>query len=77
MSKSKKFDLEDEDLLFLNAQLEWVQSSLRASQEAFIQDRSLTIRDVLTINPAYEEDIALCDRLIARVQEEIRDRGIG
>jgi hypothetical protein len=77
MSKSKKFDLEDKDLLFLDVQMQWVLDSLKAAQEVAIQDRSLTIQEVLTVNPTYEEDINLCDGLIARVQEEIRDRGIG
>jgi hypothetical protein len=70
----KQFDLSEEELTFLDTQLQRTRESLEEARTAIIGDRSLSVEELLRIDPSLVDDINTCDQLIVRIQKEIGER---
>jgi hypothetical protein len=72
--RMKQFDLSEEELTFLDTQLQRTRESLEEARTAIIGDRSLSVEELLRIDPSLVDDINTCDQLIVRIQKEIGER---
>jgi hypothetical protein len=72
-----QLELDEEDLVFLDVQLQFVRDSLENAREGVISDKSLSMKELLGVDAQATKWIDRCEVLLARVQKEKSDRGIG
>jgi D-ribose pyranose/furanose isomerase RbsD len=73
----EKFELSDEELEFLDTQLQFVLDSLEETRKVVVKDRSLTMEELLQTDPSIGESIKRCEEILVRVQKEMNVRRIG
>jgi hypothetical protein len=73
---SQAIEVSVEELLFLDTQLQSVLEGLLVTRDRVIEDKSLSVEDLLQSDSSSLTDIDVATELLRRIQQELHDRGV-